>query len=105
MYIYIYTWPSGLVKIPSLILYSFNFGWTGNNFLHYIEYRAQSSSHLFDVSESDIRIMVDVNVNTTLNVAGKASKHCAGFIYKQGKMIYNMNAFILAHIRLEFQQM
>ena len=42
--------------------------------------------------------MVDVNVNTTLNVAGTASKHCAGFSYKQGKMIYNMNAFILNNI-------
>ena len=95
MYIYIYTWPSGLVKIPSLILYSFNFGWTGNNFLHYIEYRAQSSSHLFDVSESDIRIMVDVNVNTTFDVVGAAAKHCASFSYEQGRMIYHIYEFLL----------
>ena len=70
----------------------------GIDFIHYIEYRTQSSSNSFEVSESDIRIMVDVNVNTTLNVAGTASKHCAGFSYKQGKMIYNMNAFILNNI-------
>ena len=39
--------------------------------------------------------MVDVNVNTTLDVAGTASKNCPGFSYKQGRMIYNMYAFIL----------
>ena len=77
----------------------------GIDFIHYIEYRTQSSSNSFEVSERDIRIMVDVNVTSTLDVGGTASKHCAGFSYKQGKMIYNMNAFILNIIRLEFQQM
>ena len=79
----------------------------GTNLIHYIEYRTQSSSNSIEVSKRDIRIMVDVNINTTLDDASTASKHCAGFSYKQGKMIYNMNAFILniAHIRLEFQQM
>ena len=39
--------------------------------------------------------MVDVNINTTLDDASTASKHCAGFSYKQGRMIYNMYTFIL----------
>ena len=42
--------------------------------------------------------MVDVNVNTTLDVGGTASKHCAGFSHKQGRMIYIMYAFILNNI-------
>ena len=50
--------------------------------------------------------MVDVNVNTTLNVAGTASKHCAGFSYKQGKIDLQYECvYIEYHIRLEFQQM
>ena len=49
---------------------------------------AQSSSHLFDVSEIDIRIMVDVN--TTFDVVGETSKHCASFSHEQGRMICNV---------------
>ena len=61
---------------------------------------AQSSSHLFDVSEIDIRIMVDVN--TTFDVVGATSKHCASFSYEQGRMICNV--YIYIYIISEFQK-
>ena len=82
-------------------MYSFKFGWTGDIFLHYVEYRVKLSSHLFDVSGGDIRIMVDVN--TTFDVVGAASRHCASFSYEQGRMIYHIYELIL-NISLEFQE-